>query len=86
MDNSAKRRGYLTSEHFAMILCGPNFVVSRHKKLNFTSKLPLPLESSPIKFETQMLSNSDNIYVRNHHQKFLKLSQTSFSGIIDGTM
>ena len=28
-------------------------------ELKFTSKLPLPLESLPIKFEAQMLSNSD---------------------------
>ena len=34
-------------------------------KLRFTSKLPLPLRCLPIKFEAQMLLNSDDINVRN---------------------
>ena len=70
-----------------MILCGPNFVVSRRRKLKLTSNLPPPLETSPIIFETQMLSNSDVTFeiferAKNHGEKFLKLSQTSFSGIV----
>ena len=54
-----KRGGYLTSEIFTMILFGPNIVVSWRRKLKFTSKLLLPLESHLIKIETHALSHSD---------------------------
>ena len=49
-----------------MILYVLNAVVPWLGKLKFTHKLLLPLESPPIKFETQiMLSNSDTINVWN---------------------
>ena len=77
------------SELFTLILCGPYFAVSWRRKLIFTSKLPLPLESPPIKFEISTLSKSDviNVWIferaKNHGKKFLKLSQTSVSVIVN---